>query len=48
MAAALAKMRAERDLQDKMWTQQEDKKTLTIENGPSRVPTRNGEKKTNT
>jgi hypothetical protein len=46
MAAALAKMRAERDLQDKMWTQQEDKKTLTIENGPSRVPTRNGEKKT--
>jgi hypothetical protein len=46
MAVALAKMQTERDLQDKMWTQQEDKKTLTIENGPSRAPTRNGEKKT--
>jgi hypothetical protein len=46
MAVALAKMQTERDLQDKMWIQQEDKKTLTIENGPSRVPTRNGEKKT--
>lgn len=47
MAAALAKMQAERDLQDKMWTQSEDKKTLTIENGSSCPPTRNGEKKAN-
>ena len=45
MAAALAKMQAERDLQDKMWIQTEDKKTVTIENGSTCSPTRNGEKK---
>lgn len=45
MAAALAKMQAERDLQDKMWEQEQPLKGDILVDGSTKSTARNGIKK---